>query len=68
MFKIIEMQTTNGTTTHIVTTAATRNEAEADYHRVLSAAALSNVEVHSCTILTEEGFQVKVGCYRHPVD
>ena len=65
MYKIIEMQTTNGTTAHIVTTKSTRNEAEAEFHRVLAAAAVSNVEVHSCTILTEEGFQIMTGCYKH---
>ena len=65
MYKIIEMQTTNGSTAHIVTTKATRNEAEAEFHRVLAAAAVSNVEIHSCTILTEEGFQIMTGCYKH---
>ena len=65
MYKIIEMQTTGGQTAHLVTTKETRNEAEAEFHRVLAAAAISSVEIHSCTILTEEGFQIMTGCYKH---
>ena len=64
-YKIIEMQTNNGTTAHIVTDAATRNEAEAEWHRVLAAAAVSNVQTHSCVILSEEGVLVMSGCYKH---
>ena len=61
MYKIIEMQTNNGTTAHLVTTAATRNEAEAEWHRVLGAAAVSSVEIHSCVILSDEGVRVQNG-------
>ena len=65
MFKIIEMQTINGNTSHIVTNANTQNEAEAEFHRVMAAAAVSNVEIHACTILTETGFQLMTGFYKH---
>ena len=62
---VIELQTTNGTTANIVTTHATREEAESKYHTVLAAAAVSNVEVHAATILTPDGFQLMSQAYRH---
>ena len=65
MYIVIELQTSNGTTAHIVTHHATREEAESKYHTVLAAAAVSNVEIHAATILTAEGFQLMYQCYKH---
>ena len=65
---VIELQTTNGTTANIVTTHATREEAESKYHTVLAAAAISNVEIHAATILTPDGFQLMAKAYNHPVN
>ncbi len=62
---VIELQTTNGTTSNIVTTHATRQEAESKYHLILSAAAVSNVPLHAATILTADGFQLMYQAYTH---
>jgi len=62
---VIELQTTNGATSYLVTTHATRQEAESKYHLVLSAAAVSNVPLHAATIITSDGFQVMHQAYSH---
>lgn len=69
MYIINEYQTTNGATA-IVTpvTVAEQNEAESIFHQKMSYAAVSNVDVHSVTLETEEGFQVMRGCYKHNID
>ena len=64
MYFICEIQ--NGA--YLMTTKQTRNEAESEYHRIMSAAAVSNVETHSCIVFTEEGFTVLDGCYKHPAE
>lgn len=65
---VIELQTTNGVTSNIVTTKATREEAENLYHTILAAAAISNVEIHAATILTPDGFQLMSQAYKHGGD
>lgn len=62
---VIESQTNNGVTTTIVNTYASFALAEQKYHLVLSAAAVSNVPIHSATMLTERGNLVKYECYDH---
>ena len=62
---VIEAQTNNGTTVTIVNTYASFALAEQKYHLVLSAAAVSNVPIHSATMLTERGNLVKYECYDH---
>ena len=66
MFIVVEMQT-SGSSTAIVTPVeyTDRNEAEAKYHTVLAAAAVSDVEKHACIVFTEEGFPIMHDCYRH---
>lgn len=61
MYFIIEIQ--NGA--HLITTKETINEAESEYHRVLAAAAISDVETHACTVLNGEGQQILSQCYKH---
>ena len=51
---------------HLITTASTRNQAEAEYHRVLAAAAVSELPTHAALIFTGEGVPVKHQCYKHP--
>lgn len=66
MFVVIEIQTSNGVTAVVPPVAyADRNEAEAKYHQVLSAAAISNVEIHSCTVLNEHGSAILSHFYNH---
>ena len=62
---VVELQTNGGTTANIVTTHATREEAESKYHTVLAAAAVSSVEIHSATILAPDGFQLMSQAYHH---
>ena len=62
---VIEAQTNNGTTATIVNTYADYAHAEQKYHLVLSAAAVSTVQIHSASMLTERGNLVKYECYDH---
>jgi hypothetical protein len=67
MYIVIEMQTNDGVTAVVPPVAfATRNEAEARYHSILSAAAVSEVEIHACAILNEHGIAVQCHFYEHP--
>lgn len=62
---VIEAQTNNGVTTTIIDTYASFALAEQKYYLVLSAAAVSNVPIHSAAMLTERGNLVKYECYDH---
>ena len=62
---IVEAQTTNGTTAVISTVKSTYETAEQDYHSKLSFAAVSDVPLHSVTMLTERGSIVKYEVYDH---
>ena len=61
MYFIVEIQ--NGA--YLITIKTTLNEAESEYHRVLAAAAISNVETHACAVLNGEGQQILSQCYHH---
>lgn len=64
---IIEMQTTAGTTAIVPpATYSDRNQAEAAFHTILAAAAVSAVEEHTAVMLTSDGRIVRSECYRHP--
>lgn len=43
-------------------------QAEAKYHAVLSAAAVSALPVHSCVLINEEGMFIKGECFKHEVE
>lgn len=62
---IIEMQTTNGSTA-IVTPASYDNaiSAEAAFLTKCAAARVSGLDVHSVTLLNEEGAVVARKCYK----
>ena len=64
---IIETQTTNGVTAVLTEIKSDFFKAEAEYHRRLSAAAESNVPIHSVTMITERGNEVdhRHECYVH---
>lgn len=71
-YYIIEIQQhANGEYGHLVHWAAdadpdkARMKAESKYHEVLSAAAISNLPMHSAALLAADGFQVMHQCYRH---
>lgn len=63
---VIEIQTNAGTSAIVPPVLFTdRNAAEAQFHTMLAAAAISAVEIHSVVMLTEDGRIVRTECYRH---
>ena len=66
MYSIIELQTTEGQTIHNFNTAETIAKAMSQYHTILSYAAISEVEYHSCIVVDEEGKYIARECYKHP--
>lgn len=68
MYIVIELQkTADGKLTHLETIHATKEEAESKYHTILSFAAVSELPVHSATILNENGCPVMYKSYTHKV-
>ena len=66
MFIVFEIQTNDDNTVGtIVTTYTDQNQAESAYHTVLASAAVSALPVHSCALLTNEGFLMQSKCYKH---
>ena len=68
MYIVIELQKSGEQLGNLVTAHQTLAEAEAKYHAVLAAAAVSNVEAHSCIIVNAYGVPVKTECYRHEAE
>lgn len=73
-YYIIEIQQyPNGEYGHIVHFAfdadpdKARLKAEAKYHEVLAAAAVSELPSHAATIIASDGFPVLYQCYKHEV-
>lgn len=63
---ILEIQhTNNGATSPIVTVKEDRSAAEQLYHNTLAYAAVSNVDVHSVVMLTDDGVVHKKETYYH---
>lgn len=65
MYIVIEIQTSGDSVATIVNKYADRAEAEARYHGILAAAAVSAVPVHAAVMLTNAGTMVKSDYYRH---
>ncbi len=66
MYIVLELQTSNdGTIGNIITKHDTLQEAESKYYAILSAAALSDVPVHSAVILDNTGMSYGQRAYRH---
>lgn len=69
MYIVIEIQKNqNGQVATLVNSYEDRNTAEQKYHQVLAAAAVSSLLVHTATMLTEDGYQIKHETYSHPVE
>lgn len=67
MYIVIEIQAnSDGTVGNIVTPCDTWELAQATYHQILAAAAVSAVLKHSATILRDDGFQLEYMSYEHP--
>ena len=74
-FYIIEIQQyANGEYGHIVHFAFDANptqarlKAESKYHQVLAAAAVSELQSHSATLLTSDGRAIMNQCYKHVIE
>lgn len=61
MFIVLEIQNSS----ILVNTYNTRNEAENKYHTILAYAAVSSVEKHAASMLTEDGEYIKSECFIH---
>lgn len=65
---VIELQTNNGTTAIVPpVTYSDRNQAESKFHQILMSAAVSQVEVHTAVMMTDDGRMVRNECYKHPI-
>lgn len=67
MFIVIEIQKIGEELATIVTSFKNKNEAESKFYTVLSYAALSTVELHAASLLTEDGRCIRSESYTHPV-
>lgn len=64
MYLVIEIQN-NGEVSTITTSHATLNEAYNKYYLVLSAAAISNVTIHSAILMSDHGEVISAECFEH---
>lgn len=67
MFIVIEIQMIGETIATLTYQFNTLNEAEAKYHSILAAAAVSALPMHSAALLTNAGTLVKSEYYDHTV-
>ena len=65
MYLVIEIQKTGESLAQIVNTYADRNTAEQKYHAVLSAAAVSKVDIHTAVLMFYDGTVFKRESYDH---
>ncbi len=65
MYIIIEMQTTNNTTSILADAYADVNIAYQKYYTVLAAAAVSNVPIHTAMMVTDSGLLMKTDSFKH---
>jgi hypothetical protein len=68
LYVVIELQKNGDSIANIVTTHETRNEADSKFFSVLSAAAISTVEKHACSLLTEDGICIRSEAYEHSTE
>ena len=67
-YLVIEIQSNvDGTVSNLVTSFAPddRAHAEAKYHTILAAAAISPKPIHAAVLMTAEGFTLAHKCYRN---
>lgn len=68
LYIVDELQTNNGQLAVIRTEFPTREQAESKYHAVLSAAAISSVEVHAAIWFDNRGRYIDSKGYEHPAN
>lgn len=66
MYTIIELQTNNGISSHIVSKEAAIEKAQQKYYTICAAACVSAVEIHAAVILDEAGQLVTNISFNHP--
>ena len=65
---VIEIQTyADGSVGNLVTAHETLNEAEAKFHLVLAAAAVSELPLHAASLLQADGRLLNCQSYEHPL-
>lgn len=65
---VIELQTnTDGTVGNLVYAFDSRNEADAKFHAILAAAAVSNIPHHAAVLMNSDGNVFRNECYTHNV-
>lgn len=62
---VIELQTTDGTTSTLTYQFDTLALAEQKFYQILSFAVVSEVDIHSAVIMDPTGFVLKNECYKH---
>lgn len=62
---VIELQTTDGTTSTLTYQFDTLALAEQKFYQILSFAVVSEVDIHSAVIMDPTGFVLKNESYRH---
>lgn len=65
MYLVIEIQKAGDQLANIVTAYSSRNEAESKFYTVLAAAAISSIEKHAASLLTEDGNCIRSEVYEH---
>lgn len=66
MYVVIELQKmSEDSLANSVTAHKTKQEADAKFHTILAAAAVSSIPVHSAAMLTDEGRQLRFERYIH---
>ena len=65
LYIVIEIQAQEDTAATLTNVYTDKTAAENKYHTILASAAISNVPVHSATMMNELGFVIKSEYYKH---
>lgn len=68
MYLVIELQTTNSQTFHLVNQYETLALAEQQYYLILSHAAVSELDVHAAVLMDSSGFVLKNDVYDRRIE
>lgn len=67
-FIVLEIQSDNESAACLINSYENRNDAEAKFYAILSAAAVSSVPTHSAVLLTDTGHGLKSETYEHIIE
>ena len=68
MYLVMEIQKTGEQVANLVYSYVNQNEAESKYYAILSVAAISTVEQHAVTLLTDQGNCIMSRFYIHKTE